>query len=82
MKPDIYKIEVLGKGSLSAMAKPRSGEWVKEEFQGIAESGISKIISLLEVSEARDLDLNHERQLSESNGMAFAQFPIPDRDVP
>ena len=82
MKPDIYKIKEIGRGSLSAMAKPRSGEWVNEEFQGIAESGISKVISLLEVSEARDLDLNQERQLSESNGMDFAQFPIPDRGVP
>jgi len=47
MKPEIYQIEVIGKGFLAVMAKPVSGEWIGEEFLGIANEGIEQIVSLV-----------------------------------
>jgi hypothetical protein len=35
MIPDIYKVELIGSGSLSVMAKPVSGEWIEDEFPSI-----------------------------------------------
>jgi len=82
MGPEIYKVESIGNGSLSVMAKPVSGEWIEEEFSGIAKFGINKIVSLLESQEARDLGLKDERLIAEKHGMAFFNFSIQDRGLP
>ncbi|AJQ95499.1 protein-tyrosine phosphatase family protein [Gynuella sunshinyii] len=82
MNPDIYKIELIGSGSLSVMAKPVSGEWIEDEFSGIARWGINRIVSLLEDHEAFEVGLNNEKQLAEKYGMEFILYPIPDRGLP
>lgn len=82
MSPDIYKIELIGSGSLSVMAKPVSGEWIEEEFLGIANWGIDRIVSLLEVNESFEVGLSNEKQLTEKYGMEFIHYPIPDRGLP
>ena len=82
MIPDIYKVEVIGSGSLSLMAKPISGEWIEDEFSNISRFGIDRIVSLLEPHEVYDLGLEKEKELSEKNGMDFVLYPIPDRGLP
>lgn len=82
MSPDIYKVELIGSGSLSVMAKPVSGEWIEDEFSGIAKWGINRIISLLEEQESIELGLETEKELSEKNGMEYLSYPIPDRGLP
>ncbi len=82
MKPDIYQVELIGSGFLAVMAKPVSGEWIEDEFQGISSFGINQIVSLLEISESYDVGLQDERILSEKNGMEFISFPIKDRSLP
>lgn len=82
MQPAIYPIASIGEGSLSAMARPQSENQLKDVFKAIAESGVTRIISLLEVSEANSLGLHHEKQLTESHGMQFIQFSIPDMSIP
>lgn len=82
MIPDIYKIESIGSGSLSVMAKPTSGEWIEEEFLAIAESGINKIVSLLEKRESIEVGLGEECTLTTKNGMEYISYPIPDRGLP
>jgi protein-tyrosine phosphatase len=82
MTPDIYKIELIGSGSLSIMAKPVSGEWIDDEFSGIAALGINRIVSLLESYEAHEVGLGEERQYSEKHGMEFISYPIKDRGLP
>ncbi len=82
MIPDIYKVELIGSGSLSVMAKPISGEWIEDEFSGIARLGINRIVSLLESHEYRDLGLENEDELTEKNGMEFVSYPIKDRGLP
>jgi protein-tyrosine phosphatase len=82
MSPDIYKIELIGSGSLSVMAKPVSGEWIEDEFSGIATWGIDRVVSLLESHEVIEVGLGDEKQLSEKYGMEFIHYPIPDRGLP
>lgn len=82
MKPDIYQVELIGSGFLAVMAKPVSGEWIEDEFKGIANYGICQIVSLLESSEAYDVGLHDEKKLTEKNGMEFISFPIKDRGLP
>ncbi|MDH5324251.1 MAG: tyrosine-protein phosphatase [Gammaproteobacteria bacterium] len=82
MKPDIYKVEYIGSGVLAVMAKPVSGEWIEQEFEGLASEGIKAIVSLLELHEAYEVGLQREKQLTEKNGMEFLSFPIRDRGVP
>lgn len=82
MNPDIYQVELIGSGSLSVMAKPVSGEWIEEEFAGIARWGINRIISLLEEHEAYELGLGKEQILAEKNGMEYISYPIEDRGLP
>ena len=82
MKPDIYQIELIGSGFLAVMAKPVSGEWIEDEFLGIANEGILQIVSLLESHEAYELGLQNEKELCEKNNMSFRSFQIKDRGLP
>ncbi len=82
MKPILYQIELIGSGFLSIMARPRADEWIDDEFEQIAASGIKQIVSLLETSEAYELGLKHEESYCIKNDMKFLSFPIPDRGIP
>jgi len=82
MGPTIYEIERIGSGFLAVMAKPVVGEWVDEEFAGIAAFGIRQVVSLLEQPEAFEVGLDNERELCERHGMRFVTNPIPDRGLP
>ena len=82
MKPDIYQVELIGSGSLSVMAKPVSGEWIEDEFSGIARLGINRIVSLLENHESIEVGLSKEQELSEKHQMEYISYPIPDRGLP
>lgn len=82
MGPDIYQIELIGNGSLSVMAKPVAGEWIDDEFSGIARWGINRVVSLLERREAFEVGLGSEQAFVEKHGMEFISFPIRDRGLP
>jgi protein-tyrosine phosphatase len=64
------------------MAKPVGGEWIEDEFSGIAKVGITDLVSLLERHEIRELGLTDAPALCESNGISFTSFPIADRGLP
>lgn len=82
MKSDIYIVKTIGSGFLAVMAKPVSGEWIEDEFSGIAKKGVRQMVSLLEDHEAYGLGLQNENKLAEQNHMAFVSFPIQDRGIP
>ena len=82
MSPDIYKIELIGSGSLSVMAKPVSGEWIEDEFSGLANWGVDRVVSLLETNESFEVGLGQEKQLTEKYEMISVHYPIPDRGLP
>jgi protein-tyrosine phosphatase len=82
MVPQIYKVLANGSGFLAVMARPRSGEWLRDELWGLSQLGVATIASLLEPREEAELELTSERALAEELGLNFLSFPIPDRGVP
>ncbi len=64
------------------MAKPVGGEWLQDEVAGLKQLGVSHVVSLLEPSEERDLELTEEASACRSNDIEFTSFPIPDRGLP
>jgi len=77
-----YIIRSIGSGSLSIMPKPVSGEFVDDEFKGLAINGITLMVSLLERSEAYQLGLAQESELCKKFNMKFINYPIEDRNIP
>jgi protein-tyrosine phosphatase len=63
-------------------ARPRGGDWLADEIAEWKLGGVETIVSMLEPSEERELQLLEEGYEVLSHGMNFRSFPIPDRDVP
>ncbi len=82
MPPEIYWIKNVHPARLALMPRPRSGEWLADEIAGWARAGIDTVVCLLETHEVRELGLNEERALCETQGIEFLSFPIPDRGTP
>ena len=64
------------------MSKPSGNENLEEDLAHLKRMGITSIVSLLEVSESRELGLSEEGPMSTSLGIDFQQFPIVDRSIP
>jgi len=64
------------------MARPRGGEELESEVAGWKAAGIGLVVSLLEASEVRELELRAEAQLCADHRVAFRSFPIRDRGTP
>lgn len=82
MKPQIYHVANIGAGYLAVMAKPVAGEWIDDEFSGIAEFGIHTVVSLLQATEAYEVGLQQEQQYADKYAMDFISYPIADRGLP
>jgi len=82
MKTELFWIEGPWPGRLAISARPRGGDWLEAEICGWRSAGIAMVGSLLEPHEAADLELEHEREICESNGVKFVSLPIVDRGVP
>jgi hypothetical protein len=68
MKPTIYRISGPWTGTLAIIARPRGDDWLEDEMEALAESGIGVVVSLLTAEEDRDLGLNEEAEIA---GSAF-----------
>lgn len=64
------------------MANPVGGEWIEDEFHGIARYGIKRLVSLLEPQEIRELGLAKAAELCAANQIEYLHFPIKDRGIP
>jgi protein-tyrosine phosphatase len=82
MKPDLFWIPGQWPGRLAIAARPRGGDWLEDEANGLRHAGIDTVVSLLENEEAAQLDLLQERSALEHHGIRFISFPIPDRAIP
>ena len=82
MSPDLFWIVGPWRGRLAIATRPRGGDWLKDELDGLRRAGVDVVVSLLETNEADQLDLVDERQAAEANGIRFISFPIPDRGIP
>ena len=77
----MYWLQLPTPGRLAIMPRPR-GDWLADEVQGLALSGVEQFVSCLTATEVAELDLDIEQALCEAVGIAFISFPIPDRGVP
>jgi protein-tyrosine phosphatase len=82
MRKDIYWLDGPWLGKLGMAARPRGGDWLKDDLAGWKRSRIDTVLSLLTADEEKDLDLRDEASEAKAQGMEFASFPIPDRQVP
>jgi protein-tyrosine phosphatase len=82
MRAEIYWIREVTRGRLGIMARPRAGEWLRDEISGWRAEGVNAVVCLLETSEVRELELGDERSLCSESTMEFLSLPIPDRGVP
>jgi len=69
-------------GRLALAARPRGGDWLKDEIAGWRNSRIDVVLSLLTSEEENDLELTNEQQEVQAQGLTFMSFPIEDRKVP
>jgi protein-tyrosine phosphatase len=82
MPAQVYWIEAPLKGRLAIMARPRAGDWLRDEISDWATENIDVVVSLLEPEEVLELELDAEGELCRERGIEFVSFPIPDRGVP
>ena len=81
-KTQLYSIPGPWTGQLAIVPRPRGGDWLEAEIRAWQEAGIDAIVSLLAPSEEWELGLQREAEVSESEGIHFFAFPIPDRQTP
>lgn len=79
---NLHWIQTRTPGKLAISARPRGGDWLESELFGWRSLGIDVLVSLLESSEERELDLAPEADLARGIGVDFISFPIPDRSIP
>ena len=82
MSPEIYWVKQVEPFRLAIMARPRSGDWLRDEITGWRRANVGTVVSLLEPHEIRELGLSDEAALCEASGIEFLSFPIQDRGAP
>jgi protein-tyrosine phosphatase len=82
MGKDIYWLDESWPGKLAVSARPRGGDWLKDDVADWNRSHVNGVISLLTPDEERDLALRDEAAEVRAQGMSFTSFPIPDRQIP
>jgi|ERR1700722_18596927 len=82
MRKELYWVEGPWPGKLAVAARPRGGDWLKDDFASWKRDGVDTVLSLLTPEEELDFDLRDEAGEAKAQGMEFASFPIPDRQVP
>ena len=61
MTPDLFWIPGPWRGRLAIASRPRGGDWLEDETNGLRQAGIDVVVSLLESDEVAQLDLLDER---------------------
>lgn len=79
---EFYRVATIGGGFLAIMARPRAHERARGEFTRLADAGVRRIVSLLEVHEEFVLGLEQEAAFAREANIDLVTFPIPERGVP
>lgn len=82
MRQELYWLDGSWRGKLAMAARPRGGDWLRDDLAGWKRAGIDTVLSLLTPEEEKDLDLRDEAGDVRTLGMEFVSFPIPDRHIP
>lgn len=82
MRTELYWVTGPWSGKLGVAARPRGGDWLKDELLNWRRAGVDTLLSLLTPDEQHDLDLDNEQHEARAAGIEFLALPIPDRQVP
>lgn len=82
MLSQIYGIDAAVPGRLATMARPRPGDGLADETAGWKNTGLGRVVSLLEREEQDELGLRQEPALCRGHGIEFVSFPIKDDSLP
>jgi protein-tyrosine phosphatase len=78
----IFTVRVAGHGKLSTMARPRGGDWLRDEMSALREAGVDILVSMLSHAEVEELGLIEEATAASAAGIEFVSLPTPDRGLP
>ncbi len=82
MRKDLYWLHGPWPGKVALAARPRGGDWLRDDLANWKRLGVDRVLSLLTPEEERDMDLRDEAAEARGQGLEFASLPIPDREVP
>ena len=82
MRQELYWLDGAWHGKLAMAARPRGGDWLRDDLEGWKRAGVDSVLSLLTPEEEKDLDLREEAGAARTLGLEFVSFPIPDRQIP
>jgi protein-tyrosine phosphatase len=82
MRPELFTIRRAGPGALSTMARPRGGEWLADDMNGLAAAGVTVVVSLLTDAEMAELGLSGEAEAAQASSLTFYRLPTEDRHAP
>jgi len=82
MRKDLYWLDGPWPGKLALAARPRGGDWLRDDLANWKRAGIDQVLSLLTPEEERDLGVRDEPVETKAQGMKFDSLPIPDRQIP
>lgn len=82
MSTKLYWLDESWPGKLAVSARPRGGDWLQDEIADWKRSGIDVVLSLLEKTEEKEMNLEREAETARAQGLEFSSLPIPDRQTP
>jgi hypothetical protein len=82
MRPTLYPLRCDGPGRLSTIPRPRGGDSLDEEMDGLRTQGVDVLVAALSIGELVELDLTGESDAAGRAGLEFVALPIRDRGVP
>jgi predicted protein tyrosine phosphatase len=82
MKATIYSINAAAPNRIAIVARPRGGDWLRDEVNALSREGIEVLVSMLTEEESKELGLETESEDCEAVAIRFVSLPIPDRSVP
>ena len=82
MKATIYPIDAAAPNRIAIVARPRGGDWLRDELSALSREEIDVLVSMLTEEESKELGLERESEDCEAIAIKFVNLPIPDRSVP
>ncbi len=82
MRNELHWVKGPWRGKVALAARPRGGDWLKDELESWRRAGVDIVVSLLTPDEERELQLQDEARDAKAQGMTFLSLPVRDRHVP
>ena len=69
-------------GRLAILARPRGGDWLRNDVIDWKRAGLHSVVSLLGADEEAELELEQEASECDRAGLQFLAAPVMDRGIP